>query len=139
MKKLISDLKPVNIFNASTFADKLLFILLVVFAVTGFFYLKELFPAGNHVKISVDNKTVYTLPLDENRIVAVTGSSEDNLVIEIKDGKVRIKEASRPKKACMNRGWVDRGTIVCLPNKVVVSVSENGRHSVGSEYDGVTK
>lgn len=122
----------------ATFMDKLLFIFLTIFAITSFFFVKGLFPSGTLVKISVDNKTVYTLPLNKDRIVVVEGPLGESL-IEIKDRKVQMKDAPCPKQLCVHQGWMDRGAIVCLPNKTVVRISGNGQDFKGSEYDAVTK
>ena len=138
MKKLINDLKPSNIFSMTTFLDKLLFVLLIIFSVTSFFFVKELFPSSGFVKISVDNKTGYTLPLNKDCIVTVKGSLGENL-IEIKNGKVHMKDAPCPKKLCIHQGWIDRGTIICLPNKVVVTVGGNEQNNRASGYDAVSK
>ena len=138
MKKLINDLKPSNIFSMTTFLDKLLFVFLIIFSVTSFFFVKELFPSSGFVKISVDNKTGYTLPLNKDRIVTVKGSLGENL-IEIKNGKAHMKDAPCPKKLCIHQGWIDRGTIICLPNKVVVTVGGNEQNNRASGYDAVSK
>ncbi len=118
--------------------DKLLFFLLVVLSITSFFFVRELFPSGSLVKISVDNKTIYTLSLHEDRIVKAAGPIGEN-VIEIKNAKVHIKDAPCPQKLCVHQGWIERGTIICLPNKVVVTVGGNEPNNKGSEYDAVLK
>ncbi len=122
----------------TTFLDKLLFVLLIILSITSFFFVKELFPSSGFVKISVDNKTVYTLPLNKDRIVTVKGSLGENL-IEIKNGKAHMKDAPCPKKLCIHQGWIDRGTIVCLPNKVVVTITGNEQNNRALEYDAVTR
>ena len=122
----------------TTFLDKLLFVLLIILSITSFFFVKELFPSSGFVKISVDNKTVYTLPLNKDRIVTVKGSLGENL-IEIKNGKAHMKDAPCPKKLCIHQGWIDRGTIVCLPDKVVVTVGGDKQHNRASEYDAISK
>ena len=138
MKGFIKVFKPSNIFNSATFGDKVLFAVLVLLAVPGFFLIKELFPSTGDVIISADNKTVYSLSLDEDRIVSVTGPIGDN-VIEVRDGKVHMVEAPCAQKLCIRQGWINRGSIICLPNKVAASVSA-GRESEGSsEYDAVTR
>jgi len=138
LNRAFKDLTPSSILRMATRADKLLFILLIVFAITGFFFAKEMFPSGAFIKISLDNKTVYTLPLDEDRIVTVTGPIGESS-IEIKNSKVHIKDAPCPKKLCIHQGWIDRGAIICLPNKVVVSVSGEEQPFRGSEYDAISK
>lgn len=53
------------------------------------------------------------------------GDHEHYNIIEVEDGKVRIREADCPDKECVKMGWIDRPPrqIVCLPNQVVVTVA----------------
>jgi hypothetical protein len=138
MQNLFKDLKPLSILSMATFMDKLLFVLLVIFTIASFLYVRELFPSGTLVEISFDNKIVYKLPLQEDRLVAVRGPLGESL-IEIKDGRVRMKDSPCPDKICINQGWIERGAIVCLPNKVVITVSGGEEHLEGLGYDAVTK
>lgn len=57
-------------------------------------------------------------------------------LLEIKDGKADITEASCPDGICVNHRAVNKQSqsIVCLPNKVVVEI-ENGEEA---ELDAVT-
>ncbi len=45
--------------------------------------------------------------------------------IEIKDGRVRMKDADCPDRICMRQGWIERSgeAITCLPNRIVVEVA----------------
>jgi hypothetical protein len=138
LQNLFKDLKPLSILSMATFMDKLFFVFLVIFAIASFFFAKGLFPSGTLVKISLDNKTVYTLSLQEDSSATVRGSLGENL-IEIKNGKVHMKDAPCPDKICIKQGWIDRGAIVCLPNKVVVTVGGGEEHLEGLGYDAVTK
>lgn len=47
-----------------------------------------------------------------------------SMEVEIKQGRIRISNSSCPHKICVNTGWVEKpgGTIVCVPNKVLVEV-----------------
>ncbi len=138
MKDFIRSLRLSKIFNSATFGDKVLFALLVFLAVSGFFFIKVLLPSTGNVIISADNKTAYTLSLDEDRIVSVTGPIGDN-VIEVRDGKVHMVEAPCAQKLCIRQGWINRGAIICLPNKVAATVSSRKESEDSSEYDAVTR
>ena len=122
----------------ATFTDKLIFILLIIFTIAGFLFVRELFPSGTLAKISLDNKDIYILPLDEDRAVTVTGPLGIS-VVEIKNGKAHIKESPCPRKLCVHQGWKDKGSIICLPNKVIVTIGSNEQHPEDSKYDAVTK
>ncbi len=117
----------------TTFCDRLLLIFLVILCASGFFLVRDLFPSGTHVRVSLDNRYVYNLSLSEDRVAVVKGPLGDSL-IEIKDHKVHMKDSPCKKKICMRQGWKDRGAIVCLPNRVVISVGGEQ-----SEYDAISK
>jgi hypothetical protein len=63
------------------------------------------------------------------------------MAVEIKDRKVRIKEAHCPNKLCIMEGWISRGAIVCLPNKIVVKivgVKDKKKHRNTDSIDAIT-
>jgi hypothetical protein len=138
LKQPFKDLKPSSILGMATFFDKFLFMVLTIFALTVFLFARELFPSGTNVEISVDNKPMYTLLLRDNRTVTVKGPLGES-VIEINKGKVRMKSSPCPDQICVFQGWIDRGAIICLPNKVIVSVTGHEQQSTDSDLDAVTR
>lgn len=80
--------------------------------------------AAKQVLVTVDGQAVATLDLnrDTDMIINGYGGSTDHLVI--KDGYASITEASCPDKVCVRTGKIHKTgeLIVCLPNRVVVSV-----------------
>lgn len=91
--------------------------------------LSIIFYAGNRkearqVLVTVDGQAVATLDLykDTDMIINGYGGSTDHLVI--KDGYASITEASCPDKVCVRTGKIHKSgeLIVCLPNRVVVSI-----------------
>ena len=79
---------------------------------------------GNAVTVSVNGKVIATYPLDEDRTEDIhTGEDGLNRLI-IKDGKAWIETASCPDGICAAHKPIHRDgeSIVCLPNKVVVTV-----------------
>ncbi|MDH4231277.1 MAG: NusG domain II-containing protein [Nitrospirota bacterium] len=105
----------------TTLADRLLFLLLISLSVAGIFISRDALSQGSEVVIEVDGKPAYTLPLYEDRLVSVGGSYGDTL-IEIKEKKVRVREAHCPNQICVKEGWISKGVIVCLPNKLIIIV-----------------
>ncbi len=112
MKKAIKD---------TTCADRLLFLILIAGSIAGIFISREAVSQSSDVTIEVNGTPAYTFPLTVDRTVAVQSTCGET-VIEIKDRRARIKEAHCPKQLCVRQGWVSRGVIVCLPNKIVVTV-----------------
>jgi len=105
----------------TTLADRLLFLFLVSLSVAGIFLARDALSQGSDVIIEVDGKPAYTLPLNVSRLLSVDGPYGPT-VVEIEGGKVRVKETHCRNQICVREGWVSRGVIVCLPNKLVIMV-----------------
>ena len=105
----------------TTLADRLLFLFLIILSVTGIFLSRDALSQESEVVIEIDGKPAYTLPLREDRLLSVGGSYGDTL-IEIKEKKVRVREAHCPNQICVKEGWISKGVIVCLPNKLIIIV-----------------
>ena len=103
----------------TTIADRVLFAILLIASFTGMISTREAVSQGSEVVIEVRGKAVYTLSLDVDREIKVEGA-HGYAVVEVRDGKVRMKEAQCANHTCMKQGWITRGTIVCLPNSIVV-------------------
>jgi hypothetical protein len=108
----------------TTLADRLLFFLLVSLSVAGIFISRNALSQGSDVIVEVDGKPAYTLPLNISRLLSVDGPYGPTL-IEIERGKVRIKETHCRNQICVKEGWVSKGVIVCLPNKLVIMVGSS--------------
>jgi len=124
-----------RIIKITTFADRLLFLILISASVTGIFYSREAVSQSSGVVIEVNGRPEFTFPLHTDRTVSVSGPC-GNMLVEIRDGKVRVKEAHCPNQLCVKEGWISKGVIVCLPNKVVVFVG--GGHDHGKDTDAVS-
>ena len=125
-----------KLFNNTTFADKILFLTLVLLSFAGIIFLKIALPESLTVKIEVDGKPVYLLPVDKDRIVSVEGP-EGRTTVEIKDHKVRINESPCRNKLCIRQGWIRSGVIICLPNRVIVTVgNQDGKHKIVDAITG---
>lgn len=118
-----------GILNSTTIADRILLTILILLSSSGIVFIKEVLPEGNKVLIEVEGRPVYVLSIEKDRTVSVEGP-EGKTIIEIKDHKVRITESACPNKLCIKQGWIKHGAIVCLPNRVVVTV---GNHKGGSQ------
>jgi hypothetical protein len=81
-------------------------------------------PSGNSVKIEVASKTVAILPLDEDTVYNVEINGKTTNTVEIKSGEVNVTYADCPDKICVNHRVISKNgeSIICLPNKVVVSI-----------------
>ena len=70
------------------------------------------------VRITVNGKEYGTYFLAKNQVIKIN----DTNVCEIKNGEVKMIEADCPDHLCLKQRAVDStgGTIVCLPNKIVI-------------------
>ncbi len=80
---------------------------------------------GSRVLVVVDKELYKEFDLNENTTYEIRQENGERNVIEIKDGYVRMTEASCPDKLCVKQGWIryNYESITCLPNKVYVRIS----------------
>ena len=91
----------------------------------------------NMIRITVDGKEFGTYSLSQDQVIHIG----DTNVCEIKDGKVTMIEATCPDHYCMKQKAVDEhgGSIICLPNKVVIEGENTAEDSESSpKIDAVT-
>lgn len=95
---------------------------------------------GNTVIVSVDGKVISTYALNENRTEDIrTGKDGLNRLV-IKDGKAWVETASCPDGICAAHKPIHRDgeSIVCLPNKVVVTIeATDSNHAEQPDIDVV--
>lgn len=91
---------------------------------------------GSNIVITVDGKEYGTYSLLEEQIIII-GEGDTKNVIEIKGGKAYMREASCPDQLCVDQNEIsfDKESIICLPNKVVITVISD----VESELDGIIR
>lgn len=108
--------------HKSTLADGLLLLLLIGLSLYSFVFIKEALPQGSTALIEAGGRPVYSLPLDRERSVAVDGPLGKTF-IEIKDGRVRVADSPCRNKLCKHQDWTSRGAVVCLPNRVIITIT----------------
>ena len=84
---------------------------------------------GSRLTITVDGKTYGTYSLLEEQTITVA-EGKNSIVIE--DGKAYMSHASCPDQLCVrqNRISFDKESIICLPNKVVLTISSDKESNV---------
>ena len=95
-------------------------------------------PESPALLIQVDGKEYGTWPLDEDREISIN----DTNVCRIENGKVKMISADCPDQLCVRQSAIDEngGTIVCLPNKIVLSiVNAEETEGEGGALDGVAR
>ena len=107
----------------------LLFIAAILLAASlAFFFRPQPSESLSRAEISVDGKTVMELDLSEDQVLTVDGAGGGYNRIQVRDGAVSVLEASCPDKVCVHTGTVryPGETIVCLPNRMIVTVIQGG-------------
>ncbi len=110
-KKLKNDLVLIGVISA--FA-------LVFFAI---FKLNQ--KEGSKVKVIVDNQEKYCYNFNNDTEVVIQ-SGEDINILVIENGEAYIKSANCPDKICVSHRRISKTgeTIVCLPHKLVVEITD---------------
>lgn len=87
--------------------------------------------------LSVDGKKIKTFDLSDSSkgyTYRYEDSDGDYNLIEVKSGRIRIKEANCGDQICVRRGWIKQSgeTIVCLPHKLLIEIKSSDGGEPGS-------
>lgn len=111
-------------------SDKVFIGIVAIVSIALFFsvgFLADAVNADNaYAVISYKDKEAMRLNMNQDGLYDFMGD-EGPMVIEIKDGAVRVKEEVSPLNYCSKQGWVKTTNtpIVCLPNSVIIIVHNN--------------
>lgn len=90
--------------------------------------------SGNSVKyavVKIDGKEVERFDLDEISSKMVTYHSSDTQynIVEIQEGKIRVKEDNSPDQIAVRTGWISEPgqTSICLPHRLVITIEQEGQ------------
>lgn len=85
-------------------------------------------PEKDTVRIVSGGKVLYTFDLStaEDATLVIGESGQQNTV-EIRDHRIRVKDADCPDKTCVNMGWLSSSAmpIVCLPHHLVIEFTDD--------------
>lgn len=107
-------------------ADLILICGLIFIGVIIFLVLVVSSDDGNYVQVRVNGKVTSVYPLSQNRTEIIQGISGKNTLV-IENREAYISEADCPDGLCKNMGRISKNgqSLICLPNKVVVEVTDN--------------
>ncbi len=90
---------------------------------------------GDSVRIEVNGEIAALLPLDENTVYDIETEKGITNVLEISDGSAKMIWADCPDQICVSHKSISKNgeAIICLPNRVVVTVVSNSNNGI----DGV--
>jgi hypothetical protein len=68
-----------------------------------------------------EGKLLKPLRLDKDQEIILL---DGKMLIEVKEGRIRVKKSDCPRKICVNTGWIKTPgqIIVCVPNKVLIEI-----------------
>ncbi|MCR5494747.1 MAG: NusG domain II-containing protein [Treponema sp.] len=107
--------------------DFIIFIFLIAFSI--FLIKNTKSVSGDIVHIHSENAD-YAYPLKKDAVYKIPGPLGYTLV-QVKNKKVRIIDSPCPSKSCLKQGF--HSPIVCLPNKVIVTIENYGDFDAVSE------
>lgn len=107
--------------------DILLILLVLAVAAALLIYRAASRENGSSIEVTVDGVLLMTLPLDRDASVVIGEGDHTNTLV-IRGGEASVTAASCPDHVCVKRGAIrfDGETIVCLPNRLVVTVVNGG-------------
>jgi hypothetical protein len=107
----------------------------IYFLITGFTSIGN----ADTVEIISNNK-VYKYNLNENQKIRIEGALGE-VIIEVKDKKIRLIEDKSPRKLGVKMGWV--GTpgipIICLPCKVSATIVSSETDNTYHQFDAYSE
>ena len=82
--------------------------------------------------VEINGRRAKEIDLKEDGIYRIEGA-QGEMVLEVKGGRIRAAESSCEKKICVHTGFISspHEKIVCIPNRVVISIE-------GSGLDGIS-
>ena len=91
---------------------------------------------ANMVTITVNQKLYGTYDLNKNQTITIQNNSGTN-TIRIQNKEVWMEEADCPDGYCKEQGHISKNkqTIVCLPHRLVVEVSNDSEKSDPDSID----
>lgn len=116
-------------------ADIILFLIIVVLGLAVSYWSIADSSQGDTVLISLDGELFGTYSLSENKEIDVNGTN----TVVIEDGTVYMKDSTCKNHVCIDTGKISetKDTIVCLPNKIVVTIESNSK--AGGDVDVISR
>ena len=104
--------------------DAAIIIMILLTGIICFAGYKLFSPSGRTAVITINGKTAEKLSLTESGGRDITLKEAEGIVIEINNGRIRVKSADCPDKICVNTGYISKvgEKIVCLPKKLIIEI-----------------
>ena len=78
---------------------------------------------GTIAEVYYEDKKILTIDLNIDKEYVVDGKLGE-VVLEVKNKEIRVKEENSPKHICSKEGFIGDSsrTLICLPNKIIVKI-----------------
>lgn len=82
---------------------------------------------GSHVTVSVNGQITDSYPLNQNIETVIKSDKDFENLLVIENGTAFVKSANCRDKICVHHRKIAKTgeTIVCLPHKVVIEITDN--------------
>lgn len=70
----------------------------------------------------------------QKKPLTIKGLKGSSVIEWNNEGKIRFASSACPNKACVNMGWCSEGSIICVPNGVVINIIADK-----NQFDAVSK
>lgn len=94
----------------------------VVFSVLGLYREK---PSQRNALVYFNDRLEFTFPLEaeDSRVIPLKGKG---VVLEIREGKIRVLNNDCPEKTCMTAGWIFHSgeKIICIPKRLLIIIDK---------------
>lgn len=98
-------------------ADRILIIFLLLVIFVGF-YLQLSGKQAQNIQIVINDEVFGRYQLAKDQVIEINQGT----ILEIKDERFRLRESSCPHQICVNQGWSNGQPIICVPQRLVISV-----------------
>ncbi len=115
--------------------DLILLIFLTVFIVVLFFIqISFSLNKASIISVEVDGQKYGEYSLNEDQVIPIEIKGKTVNVVTIENGSAYMSEATCPDKLCIKQGSISSRSqsIVCLPNRVIVTVTEGKETEIDS-------
>lgn len=100
-------------------------LIIVLFIIIGcvFIFINVTKEDGSMAEVYYEDKKILTIDLNIDREYVIDGELGD-VVLEVKNRKIRVKEENSPKHICSKEGFIGDSsrTLICLPNKIIIKI-----------------
>lgn len=107
---------------------EILIICIIVILSVFLFLLYRIFSHdGKTAVITVDSEVINTINLEAEKNLTFKLYGHEDVIIELKDGQIRVLSSDCPDKICVNRGFISQvgESIICLPNKLIIEIRDD--------------